>query len=104
MGINKLSLEIHKVLKTYEIRVLLVDRNWEKVTNARQSGAETSFGSIVSEKTLETINLDGIGRFIALTSNRGINSLSAIHFSKVFDRANVYQINDIHKLFVVYFM
>jgi len=93
VGINKLSLEIHNILETYKIRVLLVDRNWEKVTNARQSGAETSFGSIVSEKTLETINLDGIGRFIALTSNRGINSLSAIHFSKVFDRANVYQIN-----------
>lgn len=92
-GINTLSIEIHNVLQKYNIRVLLVDKNWEKVSSARQNSVEASFGSIVSEKILETVNLDGIGRFIALTSNRGINSLSSIHFSKIFDSANVYQIN-----------
>jgi hypothetical protein len=75
------------------MRVLLVDNNWDKVTDARQKGAETCFGSIVSDKTLENINLEGIGKFIALTSNKGINSLSAIYFSKLFESANVYQVN-----------
>jgi hypothetical protein len=92
-GINKLSIEIHSILRNFNIRVLLVDNNWEKVTTARQNGTDTCFGSIVSDKTQENINLEGIGRFIALTSNKGINSLSAIHFSKLFDSANVYQIN-----------
>ncbi len=92
-GINKVSVKIHEILKNYNIRVLIVDTNWEKVTTARQRGVESTFGSIVSEKTFETINLDGIGRFIAFTSNKGINSLSTIHFSKIFDSSNVYQIN-----------
>jgi len=92
-GINDFTIEIQKVLKKFDIRVLLVDKNWEKVTGARLKGVESCFGSIVSEKTLENINLEGIGKFIALTSNRGINSLSAIHHSKIFESANVYQIN-----------
>ena len=92
-GINNLSIEIHNILNYHKIRVVLVDNNWDKVTNARQKGIETYFGSIVSDKTQENINLDGIGRFIALTSNKGINSLSVIHYSKLFDSSNVYQIN-----------
>lgn len=96
-GINRLSIEIFKILEQHEIRVLLVDKNWDKVTTARQSGAEAIFGSIVSEKTSEHINLDRIGRFIALTANKGINSLASLHYAKVFESANVYQINTSQK-------
>lgn len=92
-GINKLSIEIQKTLKNYNLKVLLVDKNWEKVTNARLAGIEAAFGSIVSEKTIENLDLEGIGKFIALTTNRGINSLSTLYYSKIFDSANVYQIN-----------
>lgn len=92
-GINKLSIEIQRTLKNYNLRVLLVDKNWEKVANARLAGIEAAFGSIVSEKTFENIDLEGIGKFIALTTNKGINSLSTLYYSKIFDSANVYQIN-----------
>lgn len=92
-GINKLSIEIHQILENFEIKVLLIDTNWEKVTGARQQGINAYFGSVVSEKTLENINLEGIGKFLSLTSNKGINSLSTIYYSKVFESSNVYQIN-----------
>ncbi|MCB0753609.1 MAG: sodium:proton antiporter, partial [Ignavibacteriae bacterium] len=91
-GISKLALEIYKALKKYNLNVLIVDNNWDKVTSARQAGYNTCFGSIVSEKTHENLVLDGIGKFLALTPNKGINSLAAIHFAKVFDSANVYQV------------
>lgn len=91
-GINNLSIEIYKALDRLNIKVLLVDSNWDKVTNARQAGYLTSFGSIVSEKTHEELDLDGIGKFISLTPNKGINSLASIYFSKVFDSSNVFQI------------
>ncbi len=91
-GINKTSLEIYKSLEKLKIKILLVDNNWEKVTSARQAGYNTCFGSVVAEKTHESLNLEGIGKFIALTPNKGINSLSAIHFAKIFDSANVFQI------------
>ena len=92
-GINRFSIEISKALKKFGFRVLLVDKKWEKVTSARQAGAETCFGSIISEKTSESINLEGIGKYIALTSNKGINSLSTLHYSKIFESSNVFQIN-----------
>jgi len=91
-GVNKLSLGIAKTLEKYNIKVALVDRNWEKVTDARLKGVDTYFGSIVSESTIEDIDLGGIGKFISLTSNKGINSLAAIHFAKVFERSQVFQI------------
>ncbi len=96
-GINTLSIEISKILKQYNYKILLVDKNWEKVTSARQAGIQTCFGSIISEKTSETINLEGIGKFIALTSNKGINSLATSHYSKIFDSSNVFQINTASK-------
>lgn len=91
-GVNKLSIGIAKTLEKSNIKVSLVDMNWEKVTDARLKGVETYFGSIVSEATIENIDLGGIGKFISLTSNKGINSLAAIHFSKVFESSQVYQI------------
>ncbi len=93
VGINHLSKDIYKILKIFNIKVLLVDNNWDKVTNARKEGIDAMFGSIVSEKTLEHINLEGIGKFIAFTPNKGINSLAAIYFSRIFESADVYQIN-----------
>jgi len=93
VGINHLSKDIYKILKKYNIKVLLVDNNWDKVTNTRREGIDAMFGSIVSEKTLEHINLEGIGKFIAFTPNKGINSLAAIYFSRIFESADVYQIN-----------
>ena len=92
-GINHLSKDIYKILSKYNIKVLLVDNNWDKVTNTRREGIDAIFGSIVSEKTLEHLNLEGIGKFIAFTPNKGINSLAAIYFSRIFESADVYQIN-----------
>lgn len=92
VGINNISLQISKILKQHNIRVLLVDKNWEKVTSARQNGFETYFGSIVSEITTDKLSLEGIGKFIAFTPNSGINSLATIYFSKIFDSSKVFQI------------
>lgn len=97
-GVNKLSTEIYHALTNLKFKVILIDKNWEKVNIARKSGINALFGSIVSEKTLEEINLDGIGKLIALTSNKGINSLATIIYSKVFDSANVFQINTTPKI------
>ena len=92
-GINKVGIQIYKILEEHKIRVLFVDNSWEKVTLARQQGYDTCFGSIVSEKTIEQINLEGIGKFIGFTPNKGVNSFAAIYFAKIFGNGNVFQIN-----------
>lgn len=97
-GINNIGMQIHNILKDYKIRVLFVDNSWDKVTLARRQGYDTCFGSIVSEKTVEQINLQGIGKFIGFTPNKGINSFAAIYFEKIFGNSNVFQINTTPKL------
>jgi hypothetical protein len=92
-GINNVGMQIYKILEEHKIRVLFVDNSWEKVTLARQQGYDTCFGSIVSEKTIEQINLEGIGKFIGFTPNKGVNSFAAIYFAKIFGNGNVFQVN-----------
>jgi hypothetical protein len=92
-GINKVGMQIYNILKEHKIRVLFVDNSWDKVTIARQQGYDTCFGSIVSEKTIEQLNLQGIGKFIGFTPNKGINSFATIYFTKIFGNSNVFQVN-----------
>ncbi len=92
-GINNFTKELYKTFNNLQIRVLLVDNNWEKTTSARQEGFETCYGNIISEKINSDIDFTGLGKFLAVTPNNGLNSLSAIHFSKIFESSSVYQIN-----------
>jgi hypothetical protein len=92
-GISNIGMQIHNILKKHKIRVLFVDNSWDKVTIARQQGYDTCFGSIVSEKTIDQLNLQGIGKFIGFTPNKGINSFAAIYFTKIFGNSNVFQVN-----------
>ncbi len=92
-GINNVGMQIYNILKEHKIRVLFVDNSWDKVTIARQQGYDTCFGSIVSEKTIEQLNLQGIGKFIGFTPNKGINSFATIYFTKIFGNSSVFQIN-----------
>ncbi|MEQ9363500.1 MAG: hypothetical protein RIF32_04615, partial [Leptospirales bacterium] len=50
-------------------------------------------GSVLEEETVAHIDLDGIGRLFALTTNDEINSLAALKLSRDFGRNRVYQIS-----------
>jgi len=72
--------------------VILVDSNWTHVAAARRSGIRASYGNILAEPTMYELELDGIGRLLAMTSNDEVNSLAALHFSEVFGRSRVFQL------------
>lgn len=72
-------------------KVLLVDNNWENIQAAHMEGLEAQYSNVLSEHE-EGLNLAGLGRLLALTSNDEVNSLAALHFAEVFGRAEVYQI------------
>jgi len=80
------------VLHGKGIKVLLVDSNWAHVAAARRFGLPAHYGNILSEHVMDELELDGIGRLLALTSNHEVNSLAALHFSEVFGRSKVYQL------------
>lgn len=74
------------------VKVLLVDTNYGQISKAYEEGLPTYHGNIMAEQTMEEINLEGMGRIMAMTSNDKANSLAALHFSDVFGRAETYQL------------
>lgn len=84
--------EIAALLHRLEYRVLLVDSNRENVNAARMEGIPTFAGSVLSEHTLEELNLGGIGRVLAVTPNNGVNVLAVKHFDRLFERSDCYQL------------
>ncbi len=79
-------------LQEYGFRVVLVDNNWENITAARLAGLFTYYGSILAGDIKDKIDLDGIGRMLALTSNDEVNALACLHFADSFGRSEVYQL------------
>ncbi|HET6384062.1 MAG TPA: cation:proton antiporter [Armatimonadota bacterium] len=75
---------------------LLVDTNRANVNDAQLSGIPAYYGSILSEDLVDRIEMHGIGRLLALTSNDEVNSLAALHFIEIFGRAAVFQLPPQH--------
>lgn len=92
VGAHSWARAIAKVLQEEGFRVFLVDNNYRNIAAARMAGLPTHYGNVVSESTLDEVNLHGIGRILALTSNDEANALAALHFAQVFERAGLYQL------------
>jgi NhaP-type Na+/H+ or K+/H+ antiporter len=91
-GAHPWAREIAAELQEREIPVFLVDSNRRSVNKAKMAGLNACYGNALSERSLDEINLDGIGKLLALTSNDEANSLAALHFAEVFDREELYQL------------
>ncbi len=92
LGAHSWAREIAEVLIKEKIRVVMVDSNWQNVTAARMRGISVHYGGVLSERVLDEIDLYGLSRLLALTSNDEANSLAAIHFRDLFGRRDVYQL------------
>lgn len=73
--------------------VLLVDNNRHHVVEAWDNGLPARHGNVISEDFMEGLDLFGIGTLVALTPNDEVNSLAAVHFREMFDRADIYQLS-----------
>jgi hypothetical protein len=56
------------------------------------NGLRAYYGNALSDEVLAHLNLDGIGRVLALTPNDEANALAALHFTELFGRAEAYQL------------
>lgn len=72
--------------------VMMVDTNYDNIQQARMDNLPTHFGSVLNESSFEEIDLNGIGRLLALTSNDEVNALATLHGIEAFGRAEVYQL------------
>jgi NhaP-type Na+/H+ or K+/H+ antiporter len=83
---------IAATIQAQGFRALLVDTNNQNIELGQQEGLEAHYGNALSEDVIDDLDLTGIGRLLALTSNNEVNSLAALHFPEVFSRAEVYQL------------
>lgn len=84
--------ELAKALKQEGIPVLLIDSDRSKITAARMEGLATYFGSVLSQTTLEEVDLSAMRRLIAATPNDELNTLACQRFASYFGRGEVYQL------------
>lgn len=92
VGAHPWALEMAKMLKSFNFKVLLVDTNRSYINRARKAGITALHGSILSEVVLDDMPLEGIGRVISQTSNDEVNSLASLHLNDLFDREELYQL------------
>jgi hypothetical protein len=92
VGAHDWARNLALALREQDLRVVVVDSNWTNVRAARMAGLPAHFGGIVSESVLDQVDLYGVGRLLALTSNDEANSLAAVHFGDLFGRKEVYQL------------
>ena len=92
VGANRVGIEFARALGEQHIKVLLLDTNWANVRAARMRGLPAHYGSGLAENIADELDLDGVGRVLAMTPNDEANSLTALHFSEVFGRSEVYQL------------
>ncbi len=93
VGAHRWGREIARSLMDAGLRVLVVDTNMGNISAAKNAGLFASQGSVLSEWILDKIELEGIGRMVALTSNDEVNALAALHFTERFGRSEVYQLH-----------
>ncbi|MFO8010218.1 MAG: sodium:proton antiporter [Dehalococcoidia bacterium] len=92
VGAHPWAREIASALQAKNFQVLMIDTQWAHLSEARRAGLPTFYASALSQYTLDSINLSGIGRLLALTPNTGDNSLAALHFAPFLGRSNVFQL------------
>jgi NhaP-type Na+/H+ or K+/H+ antiporter len=93
IGADKLARKVAKAIDNEGVPVLLIDSNRTYIIDAKNDGLRTHYANFLSERILDEVDLDGIGRLLALTPNEEVNSLSALHFLDVFGRSEVYQLS-----------
>jgi len=74
------------------IKTLLLDTDPYNVTRAIAAGLRARRMSVLAEEASHDLDLRGIGRLLAFTSNDEVNALATARFARVFGRREVFQL------------
>ena len=92
VGAHPWARKLASAISSLGFRALLVDANEDNVDAARSEGLEAKVANILSEDIVDELDLQGIGKLFAITSNDEVNALAALHFEEIFGRSEVYQL------------
>ena len=84
------GLAVH--LKERGVKTLLIDTDPYNVTRSIALGLPAKRLSVLAEHAAHDLDLRGIGRMLAITSNDEVNALATGRFARVFGRREVFQL------------
>ena len=93
LGAHRWAQRMAKVLHDNKFKVLLIDGNASNIKQAQNRGLPAQRANVLSETIIDELDLNGIGRLLALTPNDEVNSLAALHFYEIFESNDIYQIS-----------
>ena len=73
-------------------QVMLVDSNPEQVRAAERDHLPAERADALSESVLDELDMSGIGRLLITIPNDEVGSLTALHFSEIFETTDIYQL------------
>jgi hypothetical protein len=79
-------------LRSLGIKTLLIDTDRYNVTRAIAAGLNARMMSALADEADRDLDLRGIGRLLAMTSNDEVNALATNRFARVFGRREVFQL------------
>ena len=92
VGAHSIGRGLAKALDDLEVRTMLVDTDPYNVTRSVALGLPARRLSVLTEEATHELDLRGIGRILALTSNDEVNALATTRFSRVFGRRETFQL------------
>ncbi|GAA0249932.1 cation:proton antiporter [Rhodanobacter caeni] len=94
-GSDYVARAIGAALKDAGFRVVLADDDWDGIRQARMDGLSTFFGNPASPHAERHLDLVGVGRLLAMSTNRERNSLACVHYRQEFGRDKVYRLRNL---------
>lgn len=92
VGANAFARRLAAELSKLGLRCVLADSNWDNIRQARMDGLETFYGNPVSEHADVHLDLSGVGGLLALSHQRYVNIIAAIHYSADFGELRIFRL------------
>jgi hypothetical protein len=92
VGAHSIARGLAKSLSDLEVKTMLVDTDPYNVTRSVALGLSARRLSVLTEEATHELDLRGIGRILALTSNDEVNALASGRFARVFGRRETFQL------------
>ncbi|MGB5325219.1 MAG: cation:proton antiporter, partial [Pseudomonadales bacterium] len=92
VGANAIARGLAQELSKLGLRCVLADSNWDNIRQARMVGLETFYGNPVSEHADIHLDLSGIGGLLAMSHQRYVNIIAAIHYSADFGEQRIFRL------------
>ena len=92
VGAHSIGRGLAKALSDLDVKTLLVDTDPYSVTRSVALGLPARRLSVLTEEATHGLDLRGIGRIVAMTSNDEVNALATSRFARVFGRRETFQL------------